>query len=377
MTGARIVIVGGGYAGLAALRTLARERRGRLEVVLLDPAPHHTVKTRFHERAVLRSREPGIRFSLARLAAAWGGRFVQDEALAVDPQRRAVEGRLDRHPYDVLLAGPGGHTAYFGVPGAAERTVGLQTYEAADLASRRFEALGLRSPRGPRRRVVVCGAGIEGLEVAAMVRQAAPVGRCDVVVVERGPVPLERSQCSDALRRYLVRRFGQKRIELRLGTAVARVAPGGVELDPGGLLEADLVYWCVGVQPEPLEGLGTDPFRPTLQHPRHDEVFGLGDFVRIDAPDPANLASAQRAVSHGAAAARNALALLAGRDPQPVEYRPEGEVVALGDWDGIGVIRGVPVRGLAAAAAKKLIEARYLAELLGSPGRARKFLGMG
>ena len=120
------------------MRGLSRslDRRG-FEIVLIDATPYHTIKTRFHERAVLIGRDAGLRFRLEPLVAPSGGRFVQDEITGVDYAGRQVQGSYGTHPYEVLVLAPGGRTVYFGVDGARDRTVSLQTYEAADRASRR------------------------------------------------------------------------------------------------------------------------------------------------------------------------------------------------------------------------------------------------
>lgn len=357
----QVVILGGGYGGLACLRGLGRRLDpGRYRLRLVDASPWHTIKTRFHERAVLASRDRGLRFPLATLAAASGAAFVQDEVTGLDLGGRTVVGRAGRYGYDRLLVALGGQIAHFGVPGAAEHTVHLQTYEAAREAARRFAALGPG-------RVLVVGAGIEGLEVAAMVRQAAPPDRCAVTVVEAGEALLGRSQGGDAQRRYLADFLARREIGLRLGSPIARVRADGVELADGTALPADLVYWCAGVQRVDLGGL--EPGRPfgvgpTLQSPEHPEVFALGDFATVNSRDDwANLASAQRAVYHGALAAQNLARLEAGRPLRPARYRPEGELIGLGDWDGAGTVYGLPLTGVAAAAAKKGNEVRYLAEL--------------
>jgi NADH dehydrogenase len=361
------LVLGGGYAGLAALRALARlpGRAGR-RVVLLDASAHHTIKTRFHERAVLASREFLVRLPLAPLAAASGAAFVQDEVRTLDLARRTVVGASGEHPYRRLLIALGGQTTYLGVEGADRYTESLQTYEAADRCARRIAALGL-GRRGTRRRAVVCGAGIEGLEVAAMLRQLAPRETCEIAVVEKSAEVMARSQCRDGERRYVARYLADRGIALHLGAGVARVEEGAVVLEDGRRLEADLVVWCSGVRRVEVGGLppGT-PFRVNvcLQCPEHPEVFAAGDFATVDSRDPfANLGSAQRAVYHGALAAENLWRDQTLRPLRPSRYRPIGEMIGFGDTDGVGVLYGFGVRGAAAAAAKKANELKYLAEL--------------
>ncbi len=369
-----ILIVGGGYGGLAALRTLGRlVDRSRYDLRLLDATPFHTIKTRFHERAVVGSREFLVRLPLGPLVSASGGEFVRDEARGVDFRRRVVIGAGGEHPYHRLILALGGATTYLGVEGADRHTESLQTFQAADRCSRRVAELGI-GRQGPRRRAVVCGAGVEGLEVAAMLRQVAPRDACEVAVVEKSAEVMARSQCREGERRYVARYLADRGIELRLGVGVARVEEGGVVLEDGQRLAADLVVWCSGVRRVELAGIdpGT-PFRVNryLQSLDHPDVFAVGDFATVDSRDEfANLGSAQRAVFHGPVAAENLWRDENLRPMRPVRYRPVGEMIGFGDFDGVGVVYGLGVRGIPAALAKKANEVKYLAELYRDVPRA-------
>jgi len=368
VTPRNLLILGGGYAGLACLRALSGRLDPRRHAVrLLDAGPAHTIKTRFHERAVIRGRNLGLRLPLDALVAASGGEFVQDEVVGVDFRRRIVLGRRAEHPYHRLVIALGGRTTYLGVEGAERHTESLQTFEAADRCASRVAELGIGSPGGPRRRAVVCGAGIEGLEVAAMLRQVAPPAACEVTVVEKSDAVMARSQCREAERRYVAGYLARHEIGLRLGVGVRRVEEGGVVLESGERVAADLVVWCSGVRRVETEGIGAGaPFLVNryLQSVEHPDVFAAGDFATVDSRDEfANLGSAQRAVYHGEVAAENLLRDEALRPMRPSRYRPVGEMIGFGDFDGVGVLYGAGVTGPAAALAKKANEVKYLAEL--------------
>jgi NADH:ubiquinone reductase (H+-translocating) len=379
-----ILVLGGGYGGLACLRALSgRLSPLRYRIQLIDATPYHTIKTRFHERAVLASREPLIRLPLSTLVAASGAEFVQDEVLGIDFLGRTVKGRARPYRYDRLVVALGGQIAYFGVEGAAEHTVSLQTYEQAVECCRRVAALRNRGARGPARRVVVVGAGIEGLEVATMLRQEIAARECEIVVLERSTKLMVQSQCRDAQKEYVRAYLERRGISLRLGAAIHAVEPEHVVLESGERLASDLTVWCSGIRPVSVVGVGDgEPFRvgPFLQCEDHPEVFAVGDFATVDSSEEAaNLRSAQRAAYHGALAGENLLLLEKGRPMKPVRYRPIGELTALGDLDGVGLVFGVPLTGLLAALLKKAHEAKYLAETYRDlPGAmARRLLALG
>jgi NADH dehydrogenase len=363
-----LVILGGGYGGLACLRTLSkRVDSSRYAIRLLDASPCHTIKTRFHERAVLGSRDVLMRLSLRTLVEASRAEFVQDRVASLDFEARCVHGQRGRYDYHRLVIALGGNIAYFGVEGAAEHTVSLQNYADTAECAERLEALRIGKEGTPRRRVIVCGAGIEGLEVAGMLRQYARLQHLEVLVIERSGTLMARSQCGETQRKYLEQFLRRRHIDLRLESTIQRITVAGVELDTGERIDADLVYWCAGVRRAELEGLETGtPFRVNryLQSVDHPDVFALGDFATVDSRDPfANLASAQRAVYHGEVVGRNLWRYEKLHPMRPARYRPIGEMIGLGDLDGVGDLYGISITGAVAGFSKKANEIRYLLEL--------------
>lgn len=370
----RIIILGGGYAGLAAMRRLARTLDpSRYSILLIDASAHHTIKSRFHELAVYRDRGRLMRYPMEIFTRVAGVEFIKAHVRRILFKKRVVATTEDDHPYDLLLITLGGKTTYLGVKGAREHTVSLLSYEAAEACGRRIEGLGMRQRRGPVRRAVICGAGIEGVEVAAMLRQYAPPKRCAITIVERTDRLMARSQCGDRQRRYLERYFRRHAVDLCLGSTIKQVAPNGVVLEAGQRIEADLVVWCSGVRRADVLGIRRgSPFLVSryLQSDRYPEVFAVGDFATVEHNGPwTNLLSAQRAIYQGRLAADNMKCLEQGGTLLPEGYRPRGELIGLGDFDGVGMVGGLPVKAKTAALMKKANEAKYLAELFqGLPG---------
>ncbi len=378
-----VLILGGGYGGLACLRGLRRRLPPeRYEIRLVDATPHHQIKTRFHERAVYEDRDTLIRLPLPPIVEGAGAEFVLGRALEIDFTGKRVVTPDGEHSYDLLVLALGGQIAHFGVPGAGEHTVSLQSYEEAVECARRVRALELRTPRSPRRRVVVVGAGIEGVEVAAMLRQYAPRQTCDILLMERGDTVIARSQCSDTQRRHVLRHFERRGVAVRFGATIRQVGESGVLLESGEEVPADLVIWCSGVRRAEIGGVPpSTPFTVSrcLQSPHHPEVFAIGDFATVDSGEAyANLASAQRAVDLAGPVADNLWRYENHRPLRPARYRPIGELVALGDFDGVGIVRGIPVYGTAAGLLKKANEWKYLAEIHRDlPGSFLRGLGAG
>ncbi len=364
----KILILGGGYSGLAVMRKLARRLgRDHYSIALIDESPYHTIKTRFHELAVYRNRGRFLRYPLRIFTRSAGADFFEERVERIRLSGRSVTTTNGEHPYDILVIALGGATNHFGVRGAKSKTVNLQTYDAAVECSRRIEELGLPDERAPARRVIICGAGIEGIEVAAMLRQYARATHFEILIIEKNEEIMARSQCSESQRKYMHEYFERNHIEVRLASSVREVGKRHVFLESGERIESNLVIWCSGVSRVAVKGIPKArafEVSESLQGKEHPEVFSIGDFAKVDSRAKwANLLSAQRALYQAEGVAENILRLEAGLPGKPEEYRPRGELIGLGDFDGVGILGGITVKGKAAALAKKANELKYLKEL--------------
>lgn len=364
----RILIAGGGYAGVACLKALAAGlKRSTHEVALMDPNPYHAVKTRFHERAASASREVGLTIPLEWLTGALGAQLINDRALAVDPSAMRVTGEKGEYPYDTLVIAVGARAAWYSVPGAESHGLSLQTYGEASRCAETVERIAHAVSLGAKRRIVVAGAGIEGVEVAAQLAQRFKRAPVAVDVVERAPEVLAASTVGPIGRSHATESLLKAGVGLHLGKSIAEVRADAVILADGSALPSDLTVWCSGQRAQLVEGLGSEgvlTVERTLRHPEHPSIYALGDYAAIGGATPEeSQASAQRAVFMGVKAAENILRAEAGKPLLPVEYHSKGEMIALGDGDGVGVFHGFHFVGINAAALKKANETKYLASL--------------
>lgn len=364
----QILIVGGGYGGISCMKGLAAGlSRSTHSIALIDPNPYHAVKTRFHERAASASRELGITIPLSWLTEALEAKSVEDRVLAVDAGAMKVLGEKGEYPYDVLILAPGARAAWFGIPGAEKNALSLHNYAEASRCAEEVEKIADRSARGVAQRIIVAGAGIEGIEVAAQLAQRFRRAPVEIHIVERASEVLSASSVGIIGQRHATESLIKAGVRLHLGKAIAEVKEDMVILADQTLLPSDLVVWCSGQRAQELEGLGaqgTLAVDSTLRHRDHPSIYAIGDYAAIaGAPPEASQASAQRAVFMGAKAAENIIRAEAGQPPLPVEYRSKGEMIALGDGDGVGVFHGFHFVGVNAAALKKANETKYLATL--------------
>ncbi|HBR33055.1 MAG TPA: pyridine nucleotide-disulfide oxidoreductase, partial [Firmicutes bacterium] len=179
----RIVIIGGGYAGILTAKRLAKKfkKDADTSVILLDKNPFHTMLTELHEVAAGRVEEDSIRISFRKVFAGRRIQFVQDVVESVDFDNKTVLGRNGSYEYDYLVMAAGSRPTYFCTPGAEEHSLPLWSYEdAVRLRERilnRFRQAALETDKIERRRLLtfhVVGAGLTGVEMAGELAEYVP-----------------------------------------------------------------------------------------------------------------------------------------------------------------------------------------------------------
>ncbi|HTO88150.1 MAG TPA: NAD(P)/FAD-dependent oxidoreductase [Thermoanaerobaculia bacterium] len=348
----RVVIVGAGFGGLTAARTL---RRTPVQVTVVDRRNHHLFQPLLYQVATA-ALSPGdiaypIRSVLRRQS---NTRVLLADAERVDVSAREVVLTDGRIGYDYLILATGSRDSYFGHDDWRAWAPGLKDLDDA-LEIRRRILLGFekaeREPDGDRRRAlltfVLVGGGPTGVELAGAIAEisrhvlASDFRSIDprearILLVEAGPriLPAFPERLSAVAERDL-RRLG---VEVRTGAAVTAVGRGFLEF-AGQRLEAETVLWNAGVTAStlvrslgaPLDRAGRVIVQPDLSIPGHAEVFVIGDAAaflhQTGRPLPG---VAQPAIQQGRCAARNITRRLAGKSALPFVYRDLGNLAVLG-----------------------------------------------
>ncbi len=378
----RVVVVGAGFAGLSAARALA----GRdVRVTVVDRRNHHLFQPLLYQVATA-ALSPGdiaapIRHVLRSQANV---EVLLADVARVDLAGHALEladgGRIG---WDALVLATGATHSYLGHPEWAPVAPGLKTLEDALEIRRRVLTAYERAEReaDPAARAalltfVVVGAGPTGVELAGALaeiarhtlagdfRHIAPES-ARVVLLELAPrvLPAYSESLSAAARRQLE----ELGVEVRTGTRVTGLGPGGVEIGDEAI-PARVVLWAAGVAASPLgRALGVPLDRsgrvevaPDLSIPGHPEVFVAGDLARAvqdGAPVPG---VAPAAIQAGRRAARNASRVLRGLPTVPFRYRDRGTLSTIGRAAAVGTVRGVELTGLPAWLAWLGVHIAYL-----------------
>jgi NADH:ubiquinone reductase (H+-translocating) len=365
----RVVILGGGFAGLYAARAL---KRAPVDVTVVDRRNYHLFQPLLYQVATAALNPSDIAAPIRHvLRRQRNCRVLLAEATAVDvPGRRVVlaDGEM---PYDYLIVATGATHSYFGHDAWAEFAPGLKSIEDALEIRRRvllaYEAAERATDAEVRRAwltFVVVGAGPTGVELAGALSEIARHALEDdfrtidpedarVVLVEAGPRVL--AAFPDPLPAKAVEQLRRLGVEVRTGTAVTSIDAAGVTLG-AERIEARTVLWAAGVAASPLaRSLGAPLDRagrvrvtPALTIPDHPEVFVTGDLA-VHEQDGAIVAGlASIAVQEGPHAAANIVHAIRGEPLVPFHYKDRGTLATIGRAAAVCNFGRVKLTGLVA-----------------------------
>jgi NADH:quinone reductase (non-electrogenic) len=343
---ARVVVVGAGFGGLAAMRKLARSG---LRTTLIDRNSYSTFQPLLYEVASAGLSGSDVAYPVRAVSHRHGAVFRHGELAAIEPAAgQIVLADGARLGYDYLILATGVTAAYHGVPGAAEHSLGLYTRHDAIVMRNRImaglERISLAGLHGDVA-VTVIGGGATGVELAGSLADLRNIAlassypeidrsRVHVSLVERAPellVPFH-----PALREYTRQQLVKRGVDVRLGTAIAEVTPSQVLLADGTALPSDITVWAAGVAaPAGISGWGLPQAAggrirtgPDLRVTGHGDIFAIGDLALIDGQPLPQLA--QPALQMGKHAAGQISRLAKGQPTVPFRYRDKGIMATIG-----------------------------------------------
>lgn len=353
----RVIVVGGGFAGLECVRAL---RGAELDVTLIDRKNYHLFQPLLYQVATAALEPADISGPLRQRLAGGNVQVLMGEVQSVDVSNRCLK-LLDRSlPYEYLVLATGAGHSYFGHDDWAKLAPGLKTIEDALEIRRRilyaYEAAE-RETDPERQRAwltfVVIGAGPTGVELAGALaeisrqtrrRDYANIDPRQARILLLEGLPRVLTAYSEALSAQARRSLERLGVEVHTGTLVEHI--DGHEVRAQNLqVTARTVIWAAGVSASPIaRSLGTELDKagrvrvtPQLTVAGHDEIFVAGDLVnlKLDGKELPGLAPA--AMAAGKHAARNILRASRGQPLQPFRYYDRGSFAVIGRGAAVGV----------------------------------------
>jgi len=350
----RVLILGGGFAGVGAAQKL---EHADADVVLVDRHEYHTFQPLLYQLATGLLEVTAVGHSLRDLVGHHDNTTVHRGTVSsVDLAAR--EARFEDLPpmtYDYLVLGVGAEVNFFGTEGATEHAFPMYTLPHAvnlkDHLLERWDAVD-HDPRlieDGALNVVVVGGGPTGVETAGAIAELyrsvfakdyPSIGQDEarVILVEAGPELF--SMFKPKLREYATKALTERTVEVKTGETVAAVASNRVTLESGEVFKAHTLVWGAGlqgnhfVQSLDLElergkriGVGDD-----LTLPGHPEVYVVGDVAAIydtkreqDLPQLGSVA-----LQSGEHAGETIARRIAGKKTKPFAYKDKGTMAAIG-----------------------------------------------
>ena len=364
----RVVIVGGGFAGLNAARALGAEPE--VEVTLLDRRNHHLFQPLLYQVATAGLSPADIATPIRGLLSRFANiRVLRSEVTGVDLSGRSVETDAGAISYDYLLLACGSRHSYFGHEEWEPFAPGLKTIEQATEIRRRvldaFEEAEKEADRQRQRALltfVIVGGGPTGVELAGAIGEmsrftlARDFRRIDpklarIMLVEAAPRILTALDAELASR--AVRDLEALGVQVWTSSAVTRVDARGVEIG-AERIEAYTVLWAAGVRSDDLSrrlGVtlgpgGRVPVGRDLALAEHPEVFVAGDQAQARDPSGRDLpALAPVALQQGRFVARQIRRELRGESRESFRYADRGALATIGRSRAVGEVGGWRVRG--------------------------------
>jgi NADH dehydrogenase len=381
----RVVILGGGFAGLSAAKAL---KRAPVDVLLIDKTNHHLFQPLLYQVATAQLAPSDIAAPIRHILSKQKNTTVLlGEIQDIDPAKKVVYIDEERrpYPYDYLIVTTGSRHSYFGkdtwekdAPGLKSLSDALNVRERFLMAFEEAEKTDDPAERAALLTFVIIGGGPTGCEMAGVLPEIAKRAlRRDfrnidtedtrVILLEAGKRIL--ATFPEDLAARAKKDLENLGVEIRVGARVVNVDGSAVYLDGGDRIPTRTIIWAAGNQSSPVvKGLGAPLDKagrvlvdPDLSVPGHPDIFVAGDLAATKNKDGSPVPGvAQAAMQGGARAAKNVLHRLYREDTEPFHYWDKGNLAVIGRNRAIADLHAIHVSGFLAWCIWLFIHILYL-----------------
>jgi len=393
-----MLILGGGFGGVMAAKTLLAKLPRGLSVTLVDKNEFHSFTSDFYEVATAFISEDfhtsGVKLQFRELCSSAAMLFadifkgtpltiIQDEIEHIDFEKKKVRLKQGKPmPYDYLLIALGSSTNFFGVPHLDERALELKSLQDALNIRNAADELFLTAPKHEVIHIVVAGGGFTGCELAGemigylkklSVTHAHPLKNIECSIVEGAPTLL--GVASKWIQAMAYKRLTRLGIKIHFNSLITNVHEREIELKDGSRMPYDLLIWTAGIRPNAIT---EDLIKQTKQQKSclmvdknlliqgQKNAYAIGDIAYCTGGESGERlpATAQLAISQGVHVARDILRRETGYASLP--YRPAitRYVIPLGSKYALADMGRIRLSGWLAWALKRLVALHYFMILL-------------
>lgn len=379
-----VVVVGGGFAGVAAVVRLKRKLQNMpVKITFINKHTYHLFTPSLYEVATSEEPKKNVAIPLTTIFPR-GVHLIHDIVQTIDPQTNTLQmkknGKLN---YDYLLLAAGSQPAFMGIPGLEKYGIGFKSLHNALIIKDKIKNLCCKDGKCNRKvQVVIGGGGFAGTELAAELltykdRIAVQNGldkNCLEMTIIQGSNKLLK-ELDPRISKLAEKRLKSPNVHLAFGGHIKEVTKDTVLTDNGKSFPYEILIWTGGVIPN---GLGKQNNLPVthrgglivnnyLQVKGFDNIFAAGDIAAFVDPKTRNPAPnvAQVAEEQGQIAGENIASMIKNEPIKPYHFRHWGYVVPLrGYFSAAELFKTIHISGFPGYILQQLIFLRYLFGIL-------------
>lgn len=342
----KVIIIGGGFAGIAASRKLAR-RKDLFEIALFDKKNGFDFLPSLPD-VLGRGIEPRfLACNIESISKAKGVEFINEEILTIDFDRRKVFTAKRETEYDYLIVTSGSETNFYGNENIRKEAFSLDNVADADKIVKIIKEKTFKN-------YIVSGGGYTGIEVATNLRLFLDKNKAagKIVIIERsssilGPLPAW-------IKQYVSDNLAKINVEVLLDTSVERIENNTVYLQGGKTLSDSFVIWAAGVKTAGfIQNLKVEKNpQGRIQVDEHlrlnERCFVAGDAAYFKHKDGYLRMAVQFAITQGELAAANVINSALGKKLKTYKPIDLGYIIPMANNRSCGVVLAVKIRGFIA-----------------------------
>ena len=405
----KIAILGAGYAGVKAAKTLNKKFKqdDSVEINLIDQNLHHTLLTELHEVAGNRIQSSGVKISLKDIFATTKVNIITDKINDINTKEQKLISSQEEYNYDYLVLGVGSEPAYFNIPGMEEHAFTLWSLEDAkninDHIRNMFKLAANEQNLKKRKEMltfIIGGGGFTGIETAGEIAEwtdklceqyniSPQEVNIKVVEAQNGILPNLRENLSQQAAKYLTQEL---EVELLTEASICEVNNNSITINncnkedgyitdtlnqeeeintrtliwTGGIKAKDFVKQ-IGIELNHRDRIEVNDYLQTSI----DNIYAVGDNAYFETEDDNVLPQlVEAALQAGQCAAYNIYADINGKDLKEFNPQLHGEMVSIGPNYAVAELKPIsnltiPLVGFLAMIFKHLINIHYLFEVKG------------
>lgn len=380
----KVVIFGAGYAGIECALTLQKKKKKSddLDITIIDKNSYHTLLTELHEVAGNRISEDGVIVPLRDIFKYTDVKIVKDEIKGIDFEKMKVTSASTEFDYDYLVIAAGSEPNYYGIPGMAEHSYSLWSFDDAVRIREHIKDVFAKASQekdAQKRKalltIVVGGGGFTGVEtigeIAHWVKDLSVeygVNKQEVslILVEALPKILSNLK-ENGIKKAMKYLTETLKVEVLLNSAITNVNDDTVELKSGRVIKTNTLIWTAGVRAACItDDINVDKVKACrirvneYAQTQYKNVYAIGDISAFVAGEFTLPALVEAAIQTGHGAAVNIINDIRGKEKEKLDPKLHGVMVSIGSFFAVSDIMGRELPRFLSILMKYMVNIHYL-----------------